>query len=243
MGDFSYTPSTRACYNKLMSSAKIFLTILGILLIAGFGFVVATSYNRATVQMNSENPVPIPTQPIQEGAQTPSTPIENPTTAFNQPITLSLNGNTTLPDGLNVMLEKINDSRCPQDVQCIWAGELSAILKLSGGKLKADKEISLGTTNNKSVSLLEGYKFSLQDATTDNIDIIVAYNPVVSTAPCFVSGCGGQVCSEQVDHMTNCQPTNQKTCYTNAKCQRQMSGQCGWTPTAELQACLSAQNQ
>lgn len=36
-------------------------------------------------------------------------------------------------DGLNVVVESIADSRCPEGVQCIWAGNAQVTLSLSSG--------------------------------------------------------------------------------------------------------------
>ena len=60
---------------------------------------------------------------------------------------------------------------------------------------------------------------------------------------CFVGGCSGQVCSDREGVITTCEWRPDYACYQDedAKCERQPSGQCGWTPTAELNACL-AQN-
>jgi hypothetical protein len=49
------------------------------------------------------------------------------------------------PDGLLVKLERIDDSRCRPNVQCIWAGQLSATLLLRGGALPQEQTLTLGT--------------------------------------------------------------------------------------------------
>ncbi len=55
---------------------------------------------------------------------------------------------------------------------------------------------------------------------------------------CKPSGCSGQVCSDQ-DVITDCAYKEEYICYEKAKCERQENGQCGWTKTKELSACLS----
>lgn len=58
---------------------------------------------------------------------------------------------------------------------------------------------------------------------------------------CFVGGCSGQVCSDQQDGLvTTCEFRPEYACYQDddAVCERQPSGQCGWTPTPELNSCL-----
>jgi hypothetical protein len=59
----------------------------------------------------------------------------------------------------------------------------------------------------------------------------------IPAAPCIKTGCSGQVCSDE-EVMTTCEFRAEYECYRTAKCERQATGQCGWTPTTELQACL-----
>ncbi len=55
--------------------------------------------------------------------------------------------------------------------------------------------------------------------------------------PCIVSGCSGQICSDQ-DMASTCEYREEYACYKTATCARQADGQCGWTQTAALTACL-----
>jgi hypothetical protein len=55
---------------------------------------------------------------------------------------------------------------------------------------------------------------------------------------CFVGGCSGQVCSDQDGVITTCEWQEEYACYQTATCERQATGECGWTPTPELEACL-----
>ena len=57
---------------------------------------------------------------------------------------------------------------------------------------------------------------------------------------CLVSGCSNTVCAdtEVGPQITTCEWREEYACYQNAKCERQDDGQCGWTQTTELQACL-----
>ncbi len=56
-------------------------------------------------------------------------------------------------------------------------------------------------------------------------------------AACRPSGCSGQICSD-TDTMSTCEYRAEYGCYQTAKCERQASGSCGWTQTAELAMCL-----
>ncbi len=54
---------------------------------------------------------------------------------------------------------------------------------------------------------------------------------------CRATGCSKEVCSDQ-DVVTNCIFLPQYSCYKTARCERQASGECGWTTTPELRNCL-----
>jgi hypothetical protein len=55
---------------------------------------------------------------------------------------------------------------------------------------------------------------------------------------CFASGCSGEVCSDQ-QVFTACVFRPEYACYQQATCEQQSDGNCGWTQTPELQACLA----
>ncbi len=55
---------------------------------------------------------------------------------------------------------------------------------------------------------------------------------------CFVGGCSGQICSDQEGVISTCEWRPEYACYQNATCEVQADGNCGWTATAELSACL-----
>src|SRR5690606_36797473 len=55
-----------------------------------------------------------------------------------------------------------------------------------------------------------------------------------SLGECYVGGCSGQVCSDRPDVMTTCTWRPEYACYQDATCERQASGECGWTMTPEL---------
>jgi len=61
----------------------------------------------------------------------------------------------------------------------------------------------------------------------------------VSSGGCIVTGCSGQVCSDE-EVMTTCEYRSEYACYKNAKCERQSNGQCGWTQTSALLQCLQS---
>src|SRR3990167_4059177 len=111
---------------------KVILVILGLGVVVTLGFVVVNEKNRNSEQ---ENPIKMPEKPMVILSE------------FDKAITLKLNDKITFSDGLNVVLKEINDSRCPKDVQCIWAGEIEGVF--TKGNTSGFAEIRLGTVNNK----------------------------------------------------------------------------------------------
>lgn len=62
-------------------------------------------------------------------------------------------------------------------------------------------------------------------------------------AGCALAGCSNIICAEEDQApgiVTTCEYREEYACYQNARCEKQMNGQCGWTQTAELSACLEA---
>lgn len=58
---------------------------------------------------------------------------------------------------------------------------------------------------------------------------------------CAVGGCSGQLCLPQGETViTTCEWKQEYACYGQfGACEAQPDGQCGWTPTAQLTACLA----
>lgn len=66
-------------------------------------------------------------------------------------------------------------------------------------------------------------------------------NPVATaTGGCYIGGCSSQICSDQPDMASTCEYRAEYSCYQTATCERQASGQCGWTQTAALSLCLTS---
>jgi hypothetical protein len=58
---------------------------------------------------------------------------------------------------------------------------------------------------------------------------------------CVVMGCNNEVCtSADKPVFTACVVLDEHACYQTATCEKQSTGECGWTQTTELRACLEA---
>ena len=65
-------------------------------------------------------------------------------------------------------------------------------------------------------------------------------NPTPAPAGCVKSGCSGTVCTEPgKEVVTTCEYKAEYGCYKDGVCERQPDGNCGWTQTPALQACLA----
>ncbi len=56
--------------------------------------------------------------------------------------------------------------------------------------------------------------------------------------PCIKTGCSKQICSDHTV-MSTCEWREEYACYRQATCERQADGNCGFTKTPELTACLA----
>jgi hypothetical protein len=62
--------------------------------------------------------------------------------------------------------------------------------------------------------------------------------PQCQSPPCIKTGCSSHVCADH-DVITTCEWQPDYACYAQAECKRQLNGQCGFTQTPALQACLA----
>lgn len=59
-----------------------------------------------------------------------------------------------------------------------------------------------------------------------------------SQARCYVGGCSANICSDSPNVASTCEYREEYACYQTATCERQANGQCGWTDTSALRACI-----
>lgn len=82
---------------------------------------------------------------------------------------------------------------------------------------------------------IDGRKGSGRTAT----NVFVRVENAAQSEGCFVGGCSSQICSDQEGIISTCEFRPEYACYQTASCERQADGACGWTETAELNACLA----
>jgi len=85
------------------------------------------------------------------------------------------------------------------------------------------------------IALMEGYRWCQPTQPP---------KPQVIEAGCAVAGCSGELCvsEQQAASMgvSRCNYLASYACYKSATCEKQASGQCGWTMNQELAACIES---
>lgn len=87
---------------------------------------------------------------------------------FPKNITLSISDSYTFPDGTVLTIKQINDSRCPIDVQCVWAGNVVVKFNINKGNTDEDFELKYSINNNEpSVYKYKEYKIKILNIQPD----------------------------------------------------------------------------
>lgn len=64
--------------------------------------------------------------------------------------------------GIAILFRSVSaDSRCPVDVQCIWAGDAAVVLTISSGSPREERDTTLHTTLDPKAVLLGSYEVRL----------------------------------------------------------------------------------
>lgn len=233
----------------MTKSHKILLVaaiLLGDALILGYFYTHHKESSTAPIAATSTIPVATST-PATSTTTVSTTP--KPTTPAVLPygaVTLSLNQKATFKDISIRPVAIVSDSRCPSDVQCIQAGTVRVSVQITSGMGISNQTIELGksiTTEAETVTLTEVQPNKISTKSTSDSSYRLTFT-VTKTAPvsiagkCYVGGCSAQLCTDHPDTISTCEYTNSYACYKTATCERQSTGQCGWTQTSELQACL-----
>ncbi|MDO8521450.1 MAG: hypothetical protein Q7S52_05010 [bacterium] len=157
---------------------------------------------------------------------------------------------------LSITLVRVaDDSRCAEDVTCIWAGTLHAELEIVTSAGKSKKTLELGqmtTIDGVNITLLSATPYPKSDTTIAPGDYrltlsILAAPPTPKPIPgpkpslgeCVIGGCSGEICSDKPDMASICIYREEYACYRTATCERQLDGMCGWNKTKELESCLA----
>lgn len=219
----------------------VYILIAFLILIGGILF-----FNREPVL------APDPVSPIITEPQ--PTPTPAPQIVSYGTVNAKLGQTITFPDFSLSPLSVESDSRCPSDVTCVWAGTLTVKANLVNGTGTTTKVFEIGKElqyGNFTLTLVSSTptpnsKQSIAPSDYQFVFSVIKKAPVVVTPPagkCYVGGCSSQICSDRADMASTCIYREEYACYKTAKCERQSTGQCGWTPSATLNMCIqNAQN-
>jgi hypothetical protein len=205
---------------------------------------VPPPYESTTIATSSAPAVP-PPAPVEE---------EEPMNRYGD-VGVALGETATFPGGLSIRpISVLEDSRCPQNAQCIRAGTVKVSVRIDSALGASTKTFEPGTTittEAESITLQavfpeplvgqpvpeNAYRFVFEVRKRPGSD-------VSATVPsprgrCHVGGCSSQLCTDDPDAASTCEYRAEYACYTGARCERQANGTCGWTKTDELSACLA----
>lgn len=201
----------------------------------------------------AECPAPATTT-LSVNPSTPSTPEpQKPQVLAYGNVFLQTGETITFPDITVTLLRITEDSRCPSDVTCIWAGTLKAEFQIVVSGKQSITTIELGKSediNNvtlmfisaspypKSTNQIAPNEYHLTLSAQKKITVNPTPPPEPIQVACYIGGCSGEICSDQKDMASNCIYREEFACYRNSTCERQAGGACGWTDTAALKACL-----
>ena len=146
------------------------------------------------------------------------------------------------------------DSRCPADVTCIQAGTVRLKIQVVSSTATSTSIVKLGqafTTEGMRITLTNVTPSKNSKITIKETDYRFNFNVIKQGVPtaddpagaCYKGGCSSQLCSDQPDMVSTCEYREEYACYQSAVCERQASGQCGWTETSDLRACLGTQSR
>jgi hypothetical protein len=121
--------------------------------------------------------------------------------------------------------------------------------------IRNDRIVRTGTLNQSDTDavrrILQSFTFTSRNVSSPPIridDIILedrehtwqqeeVVPPPVVPNRCFPTGCSNQICADQ-EIASTCEFRLEYACFQGATCERQRSGECGWTHTPELQTCI-----
>ncbi|MEZ4399422.1 MAG: DUF6748 domain-containing protein [Kofleriaceae bacterium] len=106
----------------------------------------------------------------------------------------------------------------------------------------ADEDISRAITELFVRDLIvAGDRYTVRGATSSGKARTVTqfYTRARDRRACYVGGCAGQLCSDREGTVSTCEYRPEYACYQSAVCEEQPEGECGWTETAALTACLA----
>lgn len=175
-----------------------------------------------------------------------NTPVLNSTADYGR-VTLKVGETVVFKDMKLKVVSLVEDSRCPKGVQCIQAGTVRVEVQVVSGMGTSTKTLAIGnsaTTEGETITFVSVEPTRVYQQNLEPKDYTFTFDVVKKTtatpvATCFVGGCSSEICSDKKDVVSSCIYKAEFACYKTAKCERQPSGQCAFTPTSALNSCLA----
>lgn len=212
------------------------LTLLGLGIL---GALLVTSVAYGAYIYLAPQPVVVTPEVTEPTPETPEAPAETPPQSLPYGTVTARLGQTVVFPGITFSLTDIvEDSRCPTDVTCIQAGTV---------RVRAVSEGNTTTLELGKKTVFAGHTISLDAVTPSRVSTAQTeageyrFTLTVSRelGKCYVGGCSAQLCTDRPDAVSTCEWTEAYACYKTAVCERQTTGQCGWTQSSSLTQCLA----
>ncbi len=241
----------RSLRNTIIATVVLILiAIIGVITIFRYSYkaiptvVIATGTSTQAIIATSTPP---PSQNILSGILPHPAPVANQPVAYGQ-TSFSAGQTISYPD-FSVTLTKVEeDSRCPTDVNCIQAGTVKLLLAVQDYVGTHHVLATLGQATSTASAKLTLISVIPENSSKRPVSenqyrytIDVEKAAPVAQAKCIIGGCSNEVCSD-TQHVSSCIYRASYACYKTATCERQPSGECGWTPSPTLAACIAAAN-
>lgn len=170
-------------HNKQLKLKRMSWLITLLLALAACGGTTA----EPAAQPATAEPIATPTaEPVVEPTAEP--PMIQPNEGD---IVLAIGRPALLADGTQIALLRVADSRCPQDVTCVWAGEFTADLEITAADGRTES-VSLGTLQPAIAALLNGDELLVKTAEPYPISTATilpeGYEVTLSRTPAPVKG-------------------------------------------------------
>jgi hypothetical protein len=153
---------------------------------------------------------------------------------------------TARVEGVTINVSAVTeDSRCPANANCFWAGRVKIAVSVSGGTSTSTREIEIGesvTIENKKITLKEVLPQKILDHKIADDEYV--FNFMIEDYKAVIAPTPKPIVMPQPQPSTpgmasTCEYTERYACYKTAKCEVQTSGECGWTQTSELTQCIN----
>jgi len=216
-----------------------------LILLAGGGLIVALLIAFFIIEPKETTTLPV-INPVTEETTTENGRIPNPD---NNPAPAQPIGKLKA-DTFTGTLEKV-DTGCFSDGECYVEVDGKHVTVLRGwsqdivGSVQGTEgigglEIYIGKQVEVYAQDLSDGTFTLYGSAGFYIKPLTVQNEVGGA--CVVGGCSSQLCSDASEEplVSTCLYKEEYACYKTATCERQKTGQCGWTETTALNQCLKS---